>query len=136
MPVVPPAMAAEFYLPDCLVRANPIFCCVSSIAAIASSPTTRSRLATASPARRRLCKGLLEIRGLGIVRLPYSAAVPLVLEVELALPDRLPQSRMGAFGCPVVMIDPSQASAVKRLDMALDCALGHVVQHTGAFTPW
>ncbi|MGI4809322.1 MAG: HPr kinase/phosphorylase [Janthinobacterium lividum] len=81
-------------------------------------------------------QGLLEIRGLGIVRLPYSAPVPLILEVELALPDRLPQSRTGAFGCPIVMIDPSQASAVKRLDMALDCALGHVVQHTGAFTPW
>ncbi|RYY06286.1 MAG: hypothetical protein EON55_23680 [Alphaproteobacteria bacterium] len=81
-------------------------------------------------------QGLLEIRGLGIVRLPYSASVPLVLEVELARPERLPQSRTGAFGCPMVMIDPSQVSAVKRLDMALDCALGRVMQHTGAFTPW
>lgn len=80
--------------------------------------------------------GLLEIRGLGIVRLPFTAPVPIILTVELARADRLPLARADSRGRPIVMIDPMLASAVKRLDIALDCALGHVAQHTGAFTPW
>ncbi len=79
--------------------------------------------------------GLLEVRGLGIFHLPFTAPVPIVLTVELACAVRLPTARTDHRGCPIVMIDPIFASAAARVDLALDCALGRVAQHTGAFTP-
>ena len=81
--------------------------------------------------------GLLEIRGLGIVRLPYRTDVPLALAVELGtLTERLPMpARRDDLGLPVVRIDPSAASAPDRVMMALDCALGQVTQVAGAFHP-
>lgn len=80
--------------------------------------------------------GLLEVRGFGIVRLPYRAAATLVLAVELdaATAPRLPLPRRHpALDLPLVAVDPERASAVRRVGMALDCALGRVAVLAGAF---
>lgn len=79
--------------------------------------------------------GLLEIRGLGIMRLPYVA--PVALHVAIALgraADRLPApSRHATLALPQVTIDPHCASAALQAALALDCALGRVRQVAGAF---
>ena len=80
--------------------------------------------------------GLLEVRGLGIVRLPHVAAAPLALVVELggAPTVRLPlPARHDAFDLPLTLIDPQAASAPERVALALDCAVGRVEQVAGAF---
>jgi HPr kinase/phosphorylase len=79
--------------------------------------------------------GLLEVRGLGIVRLPYAGSARLALVAELgAVVDRLPMpGRHAGLGLPLVRLDPAQASAVERVVLALDCAVGRVCQVAGAF---
>lgn len=78
--------------------------------------------------------GLLEVRGLGIVRLPYAAPARLALAVGMGVGDRLPcPARHPATGLPMVMVDPAQASAPARVGLALDCALGWTGQVAGAF---
>ncbi len=79
--------------------------------------------------------GLLEIRGLGIVRVAHAAMVRLALVVELAGPvDRLPEpARHTALDLPMMRLDPWRASAPSIVAMALDCALGRVSQLAGAF---
>ncbi len=84
--------------------------------------------------------GLLEVRGLGIVRLPYLAEAK--LEIVIALLDRskgerserLPEPDSHAsLGLPLVRLDGASASAPDKVALALDCALGRVVQIAGAF---
>jgi HPr kinase/phosphorylase len=79
--------------------------------------------------------GLLEVRGLGIVRLPYAANARLTLVAELgATADRLPTpGRHAGLGLPLIRLDPAAASAPERVALALDCALGRVSQVAGAF---
>ncbi|MBS0558966.1 MAG: phosphotransferase [Proteobacteria bacterium] len=79
--------------------------------------------------------GLLEVRGLGIFRLPFRAPVRLALVADLTvLPPRLPEpARHAALGLPMVGIDAAAASAPERVALALDCALGRVAQLAGAF---
>ncbi len=80
--------------------------------------------------------GMLEIRGLGIVRLPFVTAVRLALAVELGLPDRMPCARQHReLGLPLVRVRPDASSAPERVSIALDCALGIVPQVAGAFAP-
>ncbi len=76
--------------------------------------------------------GLLEIRGLGIVRLPYRKSVAVALAVRLApaarierLPD-LNKSRFEIAGLtlPLILIDPASASAPARLRAALAWLIG------------
>ena len=83
-----------------------------------------------------LLQNLLEVRGLGIVRLPHVASARLALAVELAAPAaRLPAPRwFDALDLPMTLIDPQAASAPERVALALDCALGRVTQVAGAFT--
>jgi len=80
--------------------------------------------------------GLIEIRGLGIFRLPYLPQARLRLVVELAVQtERMPAPRQyEALGLPLVVIDPAQASAVARCKIALDAACGRVENIAGAFT--
>ena len=78
--------------------------------------------------------GLLEVRGLGIMRLPFAAPVRLQLAVELARGDRLPVPARHPLGVPLVAIDPNAASAPVRVRLALDCATGRAAQVAGAFT--
>jgi HPr kinase/phosphorylase len=87
--------------------------------------------------------GLLEVRGLGIFRLPYRAETHLVLVVDLAplLPPVLPlgasrlplPERHAALDLPLVHIDASAASAPERVALALEGALGRIGQVAGAF---
>lgn len=79
--------------------------------------------------------GLLEVRGLGIVRLDPTYPVPLRLVVELGpQPERLPQpARDTRFDLPLLRLDPTTASAPERVSLALDCAMGRVTQVAGAF---
>lgn len=84
--------------------------------------------------------GLVEIRGLGIVRLAYEATARLALAVTLAPgaagrdSPRLPDlARGSALGVPGITLDPWPASAPLRVSLALDCALGLVPQAAGAF---
>ena len=79
--------------------------------------------------------GLLEVRGLGILRLPHADRAELVLAVNLApVSERLPSPSLHpTLGLPQVTIDPATASAALRVRHALDCALGLTAQHVGAF---
>jgi len=79
--------------------------------------------------------GLLEVRGLGILRLPatYPARLRLVAMLD-GRPDRLPAPEADAvFGLPLVHLDPAAPSAPERVALALDCATGRVAQVAGAF---
>ncbi len=78
--------------------------------------------------------GLLEVRGLGIVRLPYVAEAILALVAELSEPPRLPEPRRHkTLDLPVVVTEPFAGSAPERVALALDCALGRVSQIAGTF---
>ncbi|MGI9483563.1 MAG: HPr kinase/phosphorylase [Hyphomicrobiales bacterium] len=76
--------------------------------------------------------GLLEIRGIGIVQVPYLPVVPVELVVELMneeaverMPDET-QTRhyLLGLGVPRVAIDPANPSAPARLRAALICCAG------------
>ena len=83
--------------------------------------------------------GLLEVRGLGIVRLPH-VAMPLALALVVEL-GRSPASGMPDAGAPcharivplIAARTRALASAPERVALALDCALGRVAQVAGAF---
>ena len=79
--------------------------------------------------------GLLEVRGLGIVRLPYAAPVRLALAVSLdGRAERLPApARYDAADVPLLHLDAAAPSAVAVIALALDCAAGRVAQVAGAF---
>ena len=79
--------------------------------------------------------GLLEVRGIGIVRLPYLSDVKLSVAIVLSDQcERLPRpERHAVLDLPVVHVYAASASAADRVVLALDCALGRVMQHTGAF---
>jgi HPr kinase/phosphorylase len=80
--------------------------------------------------------GLLEVRGLGILRLPHVQSARLALAVELAEPPRLPvPARHAELGLPLVAVDARSPSAAQRVALALDCALGRITQIAGAFAP-
>jgi HPr kinase/phosphorylase len=88
-------------------------------------------MASAPPA----LAGLLEVRGLGILRLPHLPRAPLALAVALGgKAERLPlPARHPDLGIPLIALDPFTASAAQRVDLALECAEGRVRQHAGAF---
>jgi HPr kinase/phosphorylase len=79
--------------------------------------------------------GLLEVRGLGIVRLPYRTWARVALIVELGgRAERLPQpDRYPDLDLPVVRLEGGSGSTPDKVVLALDCALGRVSQIAGAF---
>ncbi|MSP02939.1 MAG: aldolase [Acetobacteraceae bacterium] len=79
--------------------------------------------------------GLMEVRGLGIVRLPYVSDVTLKVVISLTPhPERLPKpERHPVLDLPVVHLNAGEASAPEKAALALDCALGLVTQQAGAF---
>jgi HPr kinase/phosphorylase len=81
--------------------------------------------------------GLLEVRGLGIFRLPYLASARLRLVIRLGLgAARLPEPMLHPeLGLPVLLLDPTSPSAPARVCLALDAVCGHVQQLAGAFAP-
>lgn len=82
--------------------------------------------------------GLIEVRGLGLLRLAWRAPARLALVVELAqqAPERLPEpARHPGLGLPLLRLDPRPASAAQRVALALDCVLGRLELPVGAFAP-
>lgn len=80
--------------------------------------------------------GLLEVRGLGIVRLPrHTDSARLALIAELGPPAaRLPfPAQHTTLHLPLIRLDPAAASAPDRVALALDCVLGCAGQVAGAF---
>jgi HPr kinase/phosphorylase len=79
--------------------------------------------------------GVLEVRGLGLFRLPFLRSAPLRLVVQLgASAPRLPQPAWDdVWDLPMVTIDPGAVSAVERVGLALEAACGRVLQIAGAF---
>jgi HPr kinase/phosphorylase len=79
--------------------------------------------------------GLLEARGVGIVRLPYRPQARLALIVELNVhAERLPYPMQHPdLRLPVVRIDATAPSAPDKIALALDCATGRISQVAGAF---
>jgi HPr kinase/phosphorylase len=79
--------------------------------------------------------GLLEVRGLGIVRLAHVPSARIALVVRLGeQDDRLPHPHQDTdLNVPVVLLPTDLASAVDRVALALDCATGRVTQVAGAF---
>ncbi len=78
--------------------------------------------------------GLLEVHGLGIVKLPFVPCARLALAVELAPAPRMPSPvQHTVTGLPLVLIDPALCSAPLRVALALDCALQRTNQIAGAF---
>jgi HPr kinase/phosphorylase len=79
--------------------------------------------------------GLLEVRGIGIVRLPHIPRARVALAVELGQSAvRLPTPFTHPdLGVPVIQLDPAAGSAPDRVILALDCVLGRVEQVAGAF---
>ncbi len=84
----------------------------------------------ASPAAN--LAGLLEVRGLGIIRRPHLPRARLALAVELGQGERLPEPRIHQpTGLPLVTIDPALASAPRRVALALDCLAGRARAFAG-----
>jgi HPr kinase/phosphorylase len=82
--------------------------------------------------------GLIEIRGLGLVHLPFLSEAPLRLAVLLcdpaAVPERMPSpSRHDGLGLPQIGVVAAAPSAPIVIERALDCALGRLRQAVGAF---
>ncbi len=70
--------------------------------------------------------GLLEVRGVGIIRLPVANPVPVALLLELGgavgerLPDTpLPRRDLGGIAVPVLRFDPGTIAPAQRAEWAL-----------------
>jgi len=70
--------------------------------------------------------GLLEVRGIGLVRLPVAAAAPVALVLELGggAPDRLPETPLpcrmiAGVAVPVLRFDPGTIAPAQRAEQAL-----------------
>lgn len=78
--------------------------------------------------------GLLEVRGLGVVRRQFVASAALVLAVALRRGERLPLPvRYDVVDLPMVAIDPFQASAPLLVELALRAVSGRELFVAGAF---
>ncbi|WP_445680061.1 HPr kinase/phosphorylase [Radicibacter daui] len=83
--------------------------------------------------------GLIEARGLGILRLPECGRATVRLILRLAAPgeqiERLPHRReetLEGVALPVVTLAPFEGSAVAKAQFALQAALDPGLCHTGA----
>ena len=79
--------------------------------------------------------GMLEVRGLGIIRLAHIAQAKLVLVVSLGAPvDRLPEpARHPILELPLIAVEAQHASAPAIVELALNSVLARVGQVAGAF---
>jgi len=79
-------------------------------------------------------EGLLELRGLGIISLPWAPA-KLALAVRLTQGERMPHKvHLPDLDLPLINLDPAAASAPLRIALALDCLQGKIPMLAGAFT--
>ena len=81
--------------------------------------------------------GLIEVRGVGVVRMPHQAPVRVVLALALgAAAERLPPvARDPLSGAPLLALDPAPPSAPAKVMIALDCVLGRLSCVVGALEP-
>jgi HPr kinase/phosphorylase len=78
--------------------------------------------------------GLLEVRGLGLIRLAFVSA-RLVLVVALEAGERLPAPRRyDDLDLPLISVDARAASAPQRVALALDCLQGKIPLVAGALS--
>ncbi len=81
-------------------------------------------------------EGLLEVRGLGVMRFPFLGVARPVLLAEL-MPGpvvRLPEPRWDTMlRLPTIALDPRPASAAQVLALAFDNVTGRATQTAGAF---
>ncbi|MBU6449659.1 MAG: aldolase [Rhodospirillales bacterium] len=80
--------------------------------------------------------GLLEVRGLGLFRLPYIAPARLRLVISLSstMGERLPIPHLHAeLNLPEVTLNASHPAAAARAALALEAACGRITQQAGAF---
>ena len=78
--------------------------------------------------------GLIEVRGLGLLRHPCTAPAKLALAVALRHGERLPSPvRYEDVDLPMVLLDPWPASAPMLVELALDAVQGRRSFVTGAF---
>ena len=85
---------------------------------------TKGRLLARSP---KSIAGLMEVRGLGIVRQPFVKSAAVALAVQLGQPERLPERAFfrsppglpRAKAVPQIVLDGRMASAPARIRLAL-----------------
>lgn len=84
--------------------------------------------------------GLLEVRGVGLVRLPVAAAAPVALVLELGgppgerlPPDPLPQRTIAGFAVPYLSFAPGPIAPAQRAEQAL--ALHGMVAKATSLSP-
>ena len=130
----PPATGMAYCSSAPQARVNPTSCSACSTVVSSSSPTIASTSppVAAQPCRRRLA-GLLEIRGLGIVRLPYVAPVSLALAVELGPRPAAARPGPTRYRAAAGRHRSRACLGAARVSVALDCALGRAAQLAGAF---
>ena len=77
--------------------------------------------------------GLIEVRGIGIVRMPHLGEAPLALVVALVSADeveRLPEPEtvtLLGLDLPLIRLDPFAASATAKLRLAVRVATGSII---------
>lgn len=72
--------------------------------------------------------GRLEVRGIGVIAVPFSENLPLALIADLVAPDQvprlpddpLPEERLDGIAIPVLKLNPFAISAPLKLRLALD----------------
>jgi HPr kinase/phosphorylase len=79
--------------------------------------------------------GIIEVRGLGLFRLPFINPARLALAVRLGRqPERMPSpSWHEALGVPEIIVDPAQPSSPERVRLAFDAVTGKAEHVVGAF---
>jgi HPr kinase/phosphorylase len=84
-------------------------------------------------------EGLLEVRGIGLVKVPYRFRVPVALVVHLLAPEsvetRLPEAQTTALlgvQLPVISLHPFHASTPQKIMTLLDCMTGKITLTEGA----
>ena len=79
--------------------------------------------------------GLLEVRGLGILRVPILEATVVRLVVNLVNHENVPRlsdrrmTDLIGMDVPAVTLDPFEASAVTKVRLALELTLGRIMRH-------
>lgn len=67
--------------------------------------------------------GRIEVRGVGIVTMPFARDVPVALLIDLGgAPERLPEPRihmLGGVAVPMAMLDPREISAPLKVELLL-----------------
>lgn len=87
--------------------------------------TLRDGVLHASPPQT--IAGKIEVRGIGIIDMPFATDVPVALVVDLDLPpERLPERRtraMGGVDVPLAMLDARENSAPLKIELLLSGCL-------------